>query len=216
MHDPDFEAGRSGALAPPNGDWTKFQAGAASRPVDGSQGRGCAILIAMLGGVVVVINLAPLAVPALAAALITGAVFKGQPLRRGWLKTGFLFLAAMVIGGSAASMSFLGVALSTQFAPDAPFGAGVSLTLSVMVGGAVYLWLMWLARPLKAPTPVPLQVRIWVVSSLLAATLGLVSVLGTLTVLTKAGVIQPEQAFIGSGGLLHPEANPFAAGPDVR
>ncbi|MBX3476273.1 MAG: hypothetical protein KF910_01575 [Brevundimonas sp.] len=170
----------------------------------------------MLGGVVVVINMAPLAVPALAAALITSAVFKGQPLRRGWLKTGFLFLAAMVVSGGVASSIFGGIVLSTQFAPEAPFGAAASLRLSVVVAGALYLWLMWLARPLKAPTPKPLQIKSWAVSTLLAAILGLVSVLGTLTVLTKAGRIQPEHAFVWSGGLLHPEANPFTAGPDVR
>lgn len=82
MSDPDYSAGRSGWLFPPNGDWTQFRQGQASREQSGAGG-GLILIGAAVVGLAVAVWLTPIWLPAVITGLVSAHLLRrsGAPAR---------------------------------------------------------------------------------------------------------------------------------------
>lgn len=224
MYDPDYEAGRQGGVAPPNGDWGKFLTGSWSRDSDG-EGQGCAFLILLLFVGAAALYTAPLSIGALIASVLVALIFRKQGLERSWLRTWLFFVLSIVatLALAAAVLAILSTipptypTLSPETGlPTGPDRQEVLFRLAVVSVAGFYLFMMWLSRPLKSPSRMGQQIVSWVLSTLLTVTLGLAILAGTLVTLVNIDWIARTEVSSFTNGLLYPEDHPLADYPELR
>ena len=120
MSDPDYHAGRSGWLFPPNGDWNQFRQGQASREESGAGG-GLIVIGAGVIGLTVAVWLTPVWLPALITGLVSGYLLRRSGAPGPWWN---LTLRYVVFGLIALAL-------------------GVSLFLFVNDQRSLFFWDAW-------------------------------------------------------------------------